>query len=270
MESLAIGPIRLDVERARAFVLAHGGSRERARLEGILAGAAPDREVVKGLESLQNPDGGFPLWQQSGNGSSIDTTCYVLAQLRDMPPLAGSPMAQRAVAFLRRHQRPEGFWQEAVEGSPWAAGDDLLATTYLTANAVYTLLTFEPEHLDPIARGEAWLRRALGSPELARPYAQTLAMAACTRYRLAGPRAPEVAGWFDQLARLELGATELAWWISCTMETGVGGRLLVPVVRQLERLAGMQGQDGSWPAEEGYQTEATLMALRVFKGYGLI
>ena len=259
--------LHVDGERARAFVLAHGGSREQARLEGILNGSRPDKETVKALEAVQNPDGGFPLFQQPGNPSSIDTTCYILAQVKDMPPLAGSPMASRAVSFLRRSQQPDGSWQESSEVaaiSPfWTAKDDPAATAYVTANATYTILTLAPDHMDPISRAARWLRHNVNAEAR---FAQTLALTWAVRCRLGDIDR-------DLFARLEqrsLDASDLAWWLSCALEVGAGGPFLLPLVQQLGKLAALQRPDGAWPAEEGFETESTLMALRVFRGYGVL
>jgi hypothetical protein len=275
MAVLDLPSIRVDGERARAFVLAQGGSRERARVEGIFGATGPDRQVVKALEGLQNPDGGFPLQQQAGAPSSVDSTCYILFQLKDMPPLAGSPMATRAVSFLRRSQQTDGSWRETPEVGEhapfWAASGDPKAQAYLTAVATYTILTLEPEHLDPVSRAMGWLRRALvQDPTGAQYYTQTLAMSWAVFFRLAGPKASETIWAFQALGRRELDAPQLAWWLACALETGIGGRFLLPLAQELGKLAAMQQADGAWPAEEGYAVESTLTALRVFRGYGVV
>jgi hypothetical protein len=273
--------IGVDAERARAFVLAHGGPREAARLASLFGAPQPPREAVKALEALQNPDGGFPARQQPGAPSSLDTTCYVLAELKDMPPLAGSPMASRAVSFLRRMQGVDGSWQEPAEvaASPWAQPDEPQAQAYLTANAVYTIFTLDPEHLDPVRRGIAWLKQALAGAEAVRGrYAQTLALAGAVCYRLDGPGSPEAVRWLRAALDQAQEAADLAWVLTCTLEAGVGGPLLLPVVHGLERLAALQRSDGSWPGEAAFALEATLdstlastlAALRVFRGYGVI
>ena len=266
----------VDVERARAFVLAHGGLRERARLDGIFGRGEPEREVVKEIERLQNPDGGFPLLGQSGAPSSVDATVYMLAQLKDIPPLGGSPMASRALAFLRRAQRTDGAWVESPavqELAPpsWARGEEPQAVSYLTAAASYTLLTMEPEHLDPIARGSRWLRIELGKVgEGEKAYHQTLFLAAAVWSKMVGPNSTEKAWAYDLLSRRELPAPTLAWWLTTIMEIGIEARFFGTVLRLLNRLALMQREDGSFPAEEGFAAESTLTALRVFRGFRLI
>jgi len=228
---------------------------------------------VEELERLQNPDGGFPLMDRPGGPSSVDATCYILSQLRDLPPLAGSPMASRAVAFLRRSQGVDGSWEESPEAAaaspPWAQAADPRARAYLTAVAAYTLQVMDPAHADPIARASDWLRAALaGGPE--RAYSQTLFLAAAVWGRHLEPGAPERDRAYDLLERRELAAPELAWWLTTFVELGLEARYLALVLRQLRRLAGMQREDGGWPAEEGLAVESTLTALRVFRGFGLV
>ncbi|MFZ5817246.1 MAG: prenyltransferase/squalene oxidase repeat-containing protein [Bacillota bacterium] len=267
--------LAVDAEGARAYVLAHGGARERARLEGIFGRGEPDRAAVRELELLQNPDGGFPLMQEAGRPSSIDTTCYLLAQMKDIPPLAGSPMASRALAFLRRTQEPDGSWVEspavAALSPIRAGGDDPRARAYLTALASYNLLTLEPEHQDPITRGSRWLRMELGRfGEGEKAFHQTLFLAAAVWSKVVGPNASEKAWAYDLLSHRELEPPTLAWWLATVAEIGVEARYFGLVLRMLNRLAAMQREDGSFPAEEGFALESTLTALRVFRGFRLI
>ncbi len=262
-------------ERARAYVLAHGGLREQARIEGIFGRGEPERQVSRELEQLQNPDGGFPIRQEPGAPSSVDTTCYILAQLKDIPPLAGSPMASRALAFLRRTQATDGHWEEseAIQATAphWAKAENPQAAAYLTAVATYTLMTIEQEHLDPIARGSRWLRMELGRyGEGEKAPAQTLFLSAAIWSKMVGRNSNEKGWAYELLQRRELDAPALAWWLTTIMETGLEARFFGLVIKQLARLASMQKEDGSWPAEDGFPVEATITALRVFRGFRLV
>lgn len=286
MRTWEIPSIRIDEEAAVAFVKAHGTLREQARLAGILTGVSPDKQVVKELEGLQNPDGSFPL-PPSGPGGpgSIDATCYVLSQFADLPPLSGSPMATRALSWLRRVQAVDGSWQEsdavAAAAPERTRPGNPLATQYLTAVATYNLLIMAPTDRDAIDRGAAWLRRSLlgdgatgdgpdGGGIQGEPYSMTLVLAWAIWYRLKGVSAPETAAAFTALNGRNRPAFQLAWLLSCALEVGAGGPYLRPVVDWLATLAGRQQPDGSWPPEAGLPVEATLSALRVFRGYGLL
>ncbi len=275
---------QIDVARARAFVVAHGNAVDAARLEGILGRHQPDRAVVRALEGLQNPDGGFPAsvltWgggEEPGAGeSSVAATCTVLAWLRDIPPLAGSPMAGRAVSFLRRSQQVDGSWLEADRPGIPSAEAHPAAQARLTALAAYTLQVMEPDHPDPIARGVKWLRAALaGGPD--RACSRTLILAAALR-----GLPPD--GALALLKGRTLSAGDLALWLTTYAELELPAHRLPLAVELLERLAGMQQPDGGWPAVEGgspggeaggsaggdRRAEATLGALRAFRGFGLI
>lgn len=266
MAVVELSPIRVDAERARAFVLAHGAARDVARLDGIFGAVGPARDVTRELEALQNPDGGFAARQEPGLPSGIETTCYLLHQMRDLPPLPGSPMASRAVAFLRRVQGTNGSWSEAeLVRSRWALPQ------YLTALALYTIVTYEPEHMDPINRGAAWLRRSLSAdPTGAGLPTQTLMLAWAAFYKLFGQHAHETVWAFQTLMHREQDAAERAWGLAGALEVGAGGRFSVQIVQMLSELAGQQQADGSWPAEAGFPLESTLAALRVFRGFGVI
>lgn len=252
---------QIDAARAKAFVLANGGAVEVARLEGILGRDQPDRAVVRLLEERQNPDGGFPA---DAGSSSVAATCAMLRWLRDIPPLAGSPMAGRAVSFLRRSQQVDGSWIDP--GTTGAA-----AQAYMTARAVYTLLVAEPDHPDPIARGARWLRGALAGRE-GGAEAATLILSASVWGR------PPGGGPGDAMADAACGALEgralsawdLALWLTTFVDLGLAARHLGLAVGLLDRLAGMQQPDGGWPAEGDGRVEVTLAALRVFRGFGLL
>lgn len=273
MIHLDLGSVRVDAEGARAYVLAHGGERERTRLSGIFGVSAPPREVVRSLEVLQNRDGGFPAGQAAGQPSAVESTCFVLEQLKEMAPLAGSPMASRAVSFLRRSQQADGSWQESPEvqplAPPWSRAAEPGSAAYLTALATYAIFTLDASHLDPVVRAAGWLRRALVR-EGVEPYSQTLALFWAVWLKLHGADSTEATWSFEQLLHRDLQAPVLAWWLSCAHAVGAGGRCLVPLARQIARLSEMQRADGAWPAEAGLDVESTLQALRVLKGYGIL
>lgn len=253
--------ISVDLAKARAAVAAKASPLQQARLQGIFGASRPDREVVRSLERLQNPDGGFPAGDQPGAPSTLADTCRILFQLKQMPPLAGSPMASRAAAFLRRAQGTDGFWRE---------GQDCLN---LTAWAAYTIYTLEPVHVDPVARASRRLKEQAGG-DGAGFTAQGLAAAWALWTALEGEPAP-VARWaFRLLAGRQLSASDLACWLVCALEVGAGGVYLLPLAQQVADLAALQQPDGLWPSgerdAEADPVEVTLTALRVFSLCGLI
>ena len=264
MASSILAFIAPDLATARAAVAAQASLRQRARLEGIFGAAAPERAVVRLLTELQNPDGGFPGGEESEAPSSAAATCRILAELKEMPPLAGSPMASRAVSFLRRNQRPGGFWGQG-EGCP-----------DLTAWAAYTIYTLDPTHQDPLSRAARYLKRFIqDEPGLS---ARGLACAWALWVGLWGEASPEARRGFRLLEQRSLNGQELASWLICALEVGAGGPYLLPLAQRVAELAAQQEPDGLWPAGEPWlgenpgagRLESTLKALRVFSLCGLI
>jgi hypothetical protein len=282
----------VDIAGARAFVLARLGATGEAdagtsvtdetpegaslqqllpaaRLAGILDWARPSKAVVKALEALQNPDGGFPFRLEPGAPSAIDATCFILNQLQDLPPLPGSPMASRAISFLRRSQAREGYWTE-VEAlrealPPWVQGEG--GSGYLTAHATFTLLMLDPSHRDPINWGLRWLA---GHLDKEGAYAQTRYLTWAAAWRHEGPYSSLATKAWEGLKPTldQLDASDMAWLLSAALAAGVGGRYLLPIADLVNRLASLQEPDGGWPGDDPSRVETTLQALRVLHGYG--
>lgn len=256
MAEYVLTSIQVDVAKAREAVAARGTPRQRARLASILGALDPERETAQELTRLQNADGGFPVEEVPGASSDVAVTCRILSQLKELPPLAGSPMASRAVAFLRRTQQPGGSWGEADPA--------------LTAQAAYTILTLEPGHLDPVLRSSGWLRRELARTEVEVPGPLTLAMAWAVWAKVLGPDASEARWAFRLLEQTEMGAADLAQWLLCALEVGAGGPYLLPLARRMGQLAALQQPDGLWSGGGASPVENTLTALRVFRLCGLV
>lgn len=115
-----------DLRRAREFVEATGDELERARAAALADGDPARPEALAEVAKAQTSDGGWPAFW-SGGRSSLDATCFRLAQLEDVAP-AGDELAGRALAFLASRQLDDGGWQEAepLAGSPplWVAPGD--------------------------------------------------------------------------------------------------------------------------------------------------
>lgn len=230
--------------------------------------------MVREFEALQNPDGGFPARQEPGAPSDIDPTCCALWQLGDLPPLGGSPMADRALAFLRRSQGTDGTWREVPEAEhlvePGARGEAPGSGAYLTAGAALCLAAMSPGHRDPVDRALVWLRREVGDGSAGALYPQTLAMLAALLW-WQDPGDGLIEPVLHRLGATEPDAGLLAWWLSGALQVSFGGRFVVRLAGNLAALAALQQPDGAWPAADGQmQVETTIQALRVLRGYRLI
>jgi len=116
---------------------------------------------VETLRTLQNEDGG---WQVRGSliGASstvsvTESTAFCLTALRAVGDGTG-PHAQRAVAWLERHQRPDGGWPS---GGSSVGADEAASRIYPTAQAVRALAGLGGR--EAVAHGVAWLRGRQGS-----------------------------------------------------------------------------------------------------------
>lgn len=135
------------IQPAIDFVRSHGTSVEQARLNLLLGSHEGISEAINELGQGQRPDGGWaPFWAE--DRSSVDATCYRLAQCEQLGPTKHT-MIQKAVAFLVSRQRPNGAVEEQLDlaslAPPWAVPGDLAAQIYLTANAGYWIRYDQPE-----------------------------------------------------------------------------------------------------------------------------
>jgi hypothetical protein len=132
----------LNLEAAVEFVRSRGNIVEQARLKYLLDHERPSREAVNNLLAGQRPDGGWPpFW--APDSSSLDATCFRLAQAEQIGLTRSEIAIAHAVQFLTQRQQPDGSWEEdksLVEVAPvWARPGDLSARLYLTANCGFWL-----------------------------------------------------------------------------------------------------------------------------------
>ena len=75
-------------------------------------------EVLKWLESVQNPDGG---WGEDMFGNQINSTVEQTAWSTYALLIAGhhSPSACRGLEFLMNRQNPDGSWNASCVGIYW-------------------------------------------------------------------------------------------------------------------------------------------------------
>lgn len=92
---------------AMTFVRSTGNMVEQARLRYVLEGSAPPPDVQAQVVADQREDGGWsPFW--APNYSSLDATCFRLAQAEQVGLTAADAAVQRALALLARRQRTDG------------------------------------------------------------------------------------------------------------------------------------------------------------------
>jgi hypothetical protein len=259
---------------AVAFIESHGDEVELARLEHLLGGGRPSEEIIARLLFGQRPDGGWaPLW--APEASSLDATCYRIAQAEQLGLDGKEPAISRAVAFLLEGQRSDGSWEE--DGSlkpfapPWAAPGNPAARLYLTANCGFWLAVLAEStptlnlmtaarnassylelYLDESGKLPGFLHAGWLAAGLWARLGQAEIAARVTNYL--GERLPDLA------------SSSLAWLVLTLAIAGVPGYhpLIAQAVRILE---GSQTPDGRWQSEDGPERDVhtTLEALRAIR-----
>lgn len=132
----------VNVESALAFVAHQGNRAEQARLKYLVAQETPLPTVISQLLAGQRDDGGWsPFW--ATDYSSLDATCFRLAQSEQLGINHSHAAVTRAVKFLAVRQQSDGSWEEdtaAAAGAPrWVKPGDVAARLYLTANCSFWL-----------------------------------------------------------------------------------------------------------------------------------
>ena len=103
-----------EVNAAVAYVNERGTAVERARLRYLLYGESAPTDVREQFERGQRGDGGWsPPW--ATEYSSVDATCFQLAQADQLGFDRRSPLFIDAVRFLAERQRADGYWEEETE-----------------------------------------------------------------------------------------------------------------------------------------------------------
>src|SRR4030042_136242 len=127
----------VNIIKSMSFIGEKGSDLEKARINCILNGANPKREVILGFINLQNEDGGFPFGMVKGNLSTINETTVALWWMEELDILS-SPNARQAFDYLMATQLEDGGWDEDPQQAQydlpaWIQIGDLKTRLYLSA-----------------------------------------------------------------------------------------------------------------------------------------
>jgi len=255
----------VNLDKAEEFIRSAGNPIEQARLAYLLSRARPSPEVTDRLFAGQRSDGGWaPFWAK--DYSSLDATCFPLAQADQLGLAAAEPPVQRAVQFLAQRQNADGSWEEDAQvasvAPPWVTPGDLDARLYLTANCGFWLaLRGDPDHKAGKAADYLQARQESGGRLPGFLHTQWLADSLWHKLE----RKAAVEGIFEYLLQhlSDLAASNLSWLITTLSVAGLSPAhpLLGQAASILEQ---SQAKDGRWPSEDGpaQDVHSTLEALR--------
>ena len=263
----------IDFKKAKTFVRQNGNDGERARLDVLLAGKLLSREVVTGLFADQRPDGGWaPFWAE--DYSSLDATCFRLAQTEQLGIDQADPAVHRALSFLAERQAPDGSWQEDEEvaaiAPPWATPGDLSAALYLTANCGLWLALLSNETARA-TKAAAYLELHLRENGQLPGFLHTHWLAGALWHKSKKQEAAERVFTYLSERIGDLAISNLSWLITTLSAAGVAAHhdLVIKAASMLERA---QEDDGRWRSEDGpaQDVHATLEALRALTFMGTL
>jgi hypothetical protein len=252
------------INKAIEFVQKTGNEVELARLHYLLTGEIPASDIIDRVFAGQREDGGWsPFWAK--DYSSLDATCFRLAQAEHLGAFNSESSVVRALHFLKQRQSPDGSWEELEEVSefapPWAAPGDLASRLYLTANCAFWLAASGRSE-EKVANAVAYLQLQLEMNGSLPGFMQT--------HWLAGglwslvnqhSKAERVFSYLSEKLP-GLPASNLGWLLTTCQVAGVpSDHSLLYTARGL--LESQQETDGSWMGDYGSpDVHTTLEAIR--------
>lgn len=271
----------VDIDRAVTYIRLHGNVFEGNSLDWLLGeGLALSAEQEQQFFAGQRSDGGWPPFWAS-DYSSLDATCYRLAQADGLQMSVWNPEFKHAVAFLRSRQRTDGSWEEdeAVgELAPrWAKPGELATRLYLIANCGWRLANSTSAggafvSTDAAAqRAGRYLEQRVQEDGSLPSFLHTHWLAVGLWIRLGADAL--AARTLDYLATQmsdDVPASSLAWMLTTLAGIGIDPNH-APIQQATTLLISQQRTDGRWESEDGPERDpyVTVEALRALIQWGM-
>jgi len=251
-----------------SYIEKHGNPVEKARLAFLLKGTPPSREVVSELFADQCEDGGWPA-KWSHNTSSLDATCFRLAQAEQLGLTTAAKQIQTALRFLVRRQSLDGSWDEESRIAQWTPSylkpGKIESRLYLAANCGFWVAYFSGRD-NSVPRAMGFLMRYLEESGCLPATPQANWMSAglwlrMRRYEVAEKVITSCQGHMD-----DLPASSLAW-MGVTLIIGRIRQKNPLIKRVAEKLLTMRQPGDYWECEDGKDRNChtTIEAIRVLK-----
>lgn len=262
----------VDFARAVAFIREHGDELDNNRLDWLSGeGTALSGEQERHFYAGQRADGGWPPYW-APEYSSLDATCFRMAQGEGLWMGLGDAACVRAIEFLRSRQRPDGSWEEDEAlrelAPPWSVPGELAPHLYLTANCGWWLanatLTSFVSHDKAAQRAGAYLEQHL-APDGSLPsilHAHWLAAGLWIRLGR-DDLAYRVLDYLATCIDESVPSGALAWMLTTLGGLGISPEHLL-IQQGTAQLMAQQRADGSWASEDGPDRDpyVTVEALR--------
>jgi hypothetical protein len=250
------------------YVQRKGNPIEQARLNFLRNDQPAPPEIVDRFSSSQNRDGSWsPFW--AANYSSIDATCFHLAQAHQLGIGMHEAVISKAVAFIAHRQKSDGTWEEeqsvAEVAPPWAKPGNLSAKLYLTANGGYWL-AISQAHRERVSLAGLYLADNLDARGQLPSFLQTHWLAAGLWYNTGLVQQAELALRYLRTRLGDFSANNLTWMITALRTVDVPADQAL-ITEALTKLMSLQQKNGQWQSDDGpaYDVHATLEALFALK-----
>ena len=258
----------MNLSLAIQFIQIHASPLERARLDFLLHDQPASAEVIGEFQVFQRLDGGFsPFW--AVDYSSLDATCFRLAQAQPLGIPFDAPVITTTLRFLARRQKENGSWEEDTsitsQAPPWVKPGELPATLYLTANCA-SWLAASMDYAVESSRAAAFLAAHQEQSGRLPSFLHTHWLTAGAWLRLGLTQPALLALGYLQGCFDDLSASHLAWLITTLLPAGLPSDHAL-VAQAQAKLADLQQPDGRWQSDDGpdFDVNTTLEALFAFK-----
>jgi hypothetical protein len=260
----------MDIEKAIEFIKRNGNELEQARLNYVLSDERPSEEITAKLFVGQRSDGGWsPFW--ASDYSSLDATCFRLAQAEQLGITESASPVMHSVNFLAQRQSTDGSWEEEMRvvdsAPPWAKPGEASAKLYLTANCGLWLALLG-NHDNKASKAAEFLEMHLDQDGHLPSFLHAHWLAGGLYHKLNWQASTRILGYLNSRVS-DLAASNLAWLITTLCAAGVppSHPLLQKAASLLEQ---SQKSDGYWESEDGssQNVHSTLEAVRALSFCG--
>ena len=256
-----------DLSKSVEFVQTNGNDFNKMQLAWIVDGIRPSYAQTIKLFEDQRRGGGFaPYW--ATEYSSVDATCYRLAQAESLGMDFTQKEVSAAITFLIGRQTPSGKFSEdlrVAEAAPnWIKPGDPAGDFYLTANAGFWLAQMEHTRL-AATDSAGYLKKGLkGETGQLPSFLNTYWLAGALWWMLDQRESASLV--LDHLKTRvdDMPASNLTWMLNTFRIANIPADQ-IPIPSAIKGLKQMQEENGRFPSNEGQDVQVTLDALQALK-----